>query len=145
MNSENNLDMTTKILFMIDDLMKNVTKNKIYFGETNLSIPDYRILRFIALTENCAVNKIVKHFSIPPSTATGILNKLEDREYVIRQINKQDRRKFIIQATEQGREVIEERDKAVQKEMKGLLKILTEEEKKQLITITEKLVNYFGK
>ena len=144
MGIKNEPDDTRKILFLIDDLMKNVTKNKIYFGETNLSLPDYRILRFIAITEDCAMNSIVKHFSIPPSTATGILNKLEDRNYVTRKIDRKDRRKFILEVTEKGIEIIERRDEVIEKEMKGFLKALTKEEMKQLFTIIEKMVKYLS-
>lgn len=142
MNSENESEDTRKILFLIDDLMKNVTKNKIYFGESNLSLPDYRILRFIASTEDCAMNKIVKHFSMPPSTATGILNKLEERNYVTRKINRKDRRKFIIEVTRKGLEIIEKRDEVIETEMKGFLKALTNEERRQLFAIIEKMVEH---
>ena len=141
----NEHEETREIIFLIDDLMKNVTRNKLYFGETNLSLPDYRILRFIANTENCAMNKIAQHFSIPPSTATGILNKLEDRNYVIRKIDKNDRRKFIIEVTEKGMETIEKRDEVIKKEMNGFLEVLTREERKQFSTIIKKVVEYLGK
>ena len=73
------------------------------------------------------------------------LNSLEEKGFITRTIDSEDRRRIIVEITPKGSEYAYEQQKKVKERMKGLLILLGEEDSKELVRITGRLVEILSK
>ncbi|AEX85068.1 MarR family transcriptional regulator [Marinitoga sp. 1135] len=97
------------ILNMLFDLMSNFTKIISNFSEAEkLRTIEFYIIVFLGLKGPQKMAKIAEIFSTTKSNVTNIIDSLEEREYVIRNRSKDDRRVILIELTEKGKNVFNE-------------------------------------
>lgn len=60
------------------------------------------MLSYTSLYGPCSPSELVRVFGYKPSTLTGMLDRLEEKELIVRDPNPEDRRSFLIRATEEG-------------------------------------------
>ena len=93
--------------------------------------------------ENYNNNKvdIEKEFNLKNPTVTGIINRLEEKGYIKRVRSDKDKRYNKLELTESGREILNKGKRKAQENEEKLLKILTDDEIKELKRILTKIVN----
>ncbi|MCE7746809.1 MAG: MarR family transcriptional regulator [Candidatus Heimdallarchaeota archaeon] len=142
-NNQKDSDYIQRFLYKIDDFFETFTRNRIFLGDEDLSFPEFRVLNFVLDHERSGMKMISEHFSIAPSTTTGIINRLEDRNYVIRVINKEDRRKFLIKISDIGKKKLEVMTERIFLEMQKVFKNFSHDEEMEFFRLLNKLASLF--
>ncbi|MDF2503615.1 MULTISPECIES: MarR family transcriptional regulator [Clostridium] len=83
-------------------------KNLYQFETSNIQPQDMYILERIYFGKKLKVKDISKEYNIPASTATGIIDRLESKNYIKRIRNNTDRRIVELIVTEEGSQVIQD-------------------------------------
>lgn len=78
--------------------------------ERNLGVtgPQRLVLRVVGATPGIAASAIAVTLDLHPSTLTGILARLERRSLVVREVDKQDRRRSSFKLTAKGQRINKE-------------------------------------
>lgn len=63
------------------------------------------VLSYTTLYGPCPVSELSRVFGYKPSTLTGMLDRLEARGMLTRELNPDDRRSFLVRVTEEGARV----------------------------------------
>lgn len=85
---------------------------------------------------------ISNEMGISSARIAAILNSLENKEYIIRKIDKDDRRRIIIDLTETGKTFIESQYKEIIDITTSMLKYLGEKDSNDFIRIMKRLLDY---
>lgn len=93
----------------IDKLQNQmIRKSESLISKLGITRAQGRVLHFISLNEGkgvCNQREIEEYMNIRSSTATELLQKLENKNLIQRSENKNDKRQKIITITDQGKEV----------------------------------------
>ncbi|MEL7564260.1 MAG: MarR family winged helix-turn-helix transcriptional regulator [Dehalobacterium sp.] len=73
-----------------------------------LNLLDLRIIRNVSENESYTIRKLLQVLKIPDSTLTSAINRLEKKNIIMRTINPEDRRSYILQLTDYGKKVQKE-------------------------------------
>ena len=79
----------------------------IVWMELNLTIAQLKSLLFIYFEGTTNFIKLATALGVTPPNVTGIINRLVEQELVTREENPEDRRTFILRATDTGKALIE--------------------------------------
>lgn len=112
-------------------------KNLYQFEKSNIQPQDMYILERIYFRKKLKVKDISKEYNIPASTATGIIDRLEDKRYIKRTRDNADRRIVELIMTEEGCQVIQDHINQDKKFAENLFSTLEENKKivfKQLLS-----------
>ncbi|WP_319582657.1 MarR family transcriptional regulator [uncultured Pseudodesulfovibrio sp.] len=96
----------------------------------------HRVLSLLLQNGPMPQGELLEILDVRSSSLSELLRKLEDRGLILRERNPEDKRGFIISATDQARAMVPENDGAPD----GLFDSLDETERDQLRTILGKLV-----
>lgn len=109
---------------------------------SNIQTQDMYVLERIYFLENVKIRDISKQYHIPPSTLTGIIDRLESRKFIERIRTNEDRRAIELIATEAGKQVVAKHIKEDKLFSQNFFNSL-QEDKKQLLNelLTELLTN----
>ncbi|MPN11943.1 hypothetical protein SDC9_159252 [bioreactor metagenome] len=83
-------------------------KNSYPLKSSNIQPQDMYVLERIYFLEKVKIRDISKQYDIPPSTLTGIIDRLETKKYIERIRSTEDRRTIELIATELGKQVVKE-------------------------------------
>ncbi len=111
---------------------------KIKFKQLNLG-HDVRYIMFIYDNPNCSQDELVNMFAQSKGNIAKVLKKLEDSDYIKREINPENRRKYMLTTTEKGDELVpkyRQYSRQWEKEVG-----ITEEDKELLERIKEIAIN----
>jgi len=107
--------------------------NPLYDG---LMSQDFTIIKAVNCRPDIILKDILDQLSIPNSTLTSIVNRLEKLDVLKRVISKRDRRSYGLELCEKGKLIIKDRQ---EKEQKYFTKILgslnSDEERKKIISL----------
>ncbi len=78
------------------------------------------VLSYLRSYAPCPISELGRVFGLKGSTLTSMLDRLEDREIIGREINPDDRRSFVIKLTREGRRLADRIQKIVE-ELEQLL------------------------
>ncbi len=106
-----------------------------------LSLYEYVTLRLISLDAPMSQGELGETYGIDRTTMVGVVDRLEERELVVRERNEADRRSYLLRLTPKGRKVLARALRIVRKEQQGFLSPLTEAEWESLRTCLWKLVS----
>lgn len=73
--------------------------------ELGVSPQEGHLLSYLRSYAPCPVSELVRVFGLKHSTMTSILDRLEERRFVARKLNPDDRRSLLVRLTRQGRSV----------------------------------------
>ena len=97
-----------KIIQLQHQLMYAMDKDEsMVWMELNLTIAQLKSLLFIYFEGITNFIKLANALGVTPPNVTGIINRLVEQELVTREENPEDRRTFILRATETGKALIE--------------------------------------
>ncbi len=112
--------------------------------DENLSGPRWRILLHLFMAEEMgkpgvSPTELSQARNVSKNTISSLLRSLEDQGLVTRAVSPTDRRSFVIQLSEKGRELVRERSPQHLAYLNELASDLTPEERQQLIALLRKL------
>ncbi|HJF39373.1 MAG TPA: MarR family transcriptional regulator [[Clostridium] spiroforme] len=132
-----------KILKIVSNYMDKDMNNCL--SDYNITRSQMGILIYIQVAEckNIEANQvdIEKEFNLKNPTVTGLINRLEEKGYIKRVRSDKDKRYNKLELTESGREILNKGKRKAQENEEKLLKILTDDEIKELKRILTKIVN----
>jgi len=117
---------------------------KVRMKRENLSGPRWRILVHLFMAEEMgkpgvSPTELAQARSVSKNTISSLLRSLEGQKLITRVLSPTDRRSFIIQLTDKGRELVKERSPQHLAFLNELASDLTPEERGQLILLLRKL------
>ncbi len=74
-------------------------------AQLGLTPGECHMLSFLFSYSPCAIAELIRVFGLKKSTLTSMLNRLTDRGLVVREVNHDDRRSFLIGLTSEGRKL----------------------------------------
>ncbi len=98
--SDNVLIALRKIIQAIDLNSKRLVK------QVGLTGPQLVILNYISSAKEMSVGDVARNVSLSQGTVTGILERMEKRELVIRKRSSHDKRRVMVNITESGKELL---------------------------------------
>jgi len=88
---------------------------------SNVSVTELIILWKINKNGTCRITDLAREVGVPSSTLTGIFDRLESKDYLVRIHDTKDRRSVLIQGTPQLKEMIESVIQSADQELEKLL------------------------
>ncbi len=129
--------------FNVFQKLKKVThtQKNMPFKQSDMMVLHY-LHKHVTDEQGMKVSEIGKLLELAPPTVTAIINSLEEKNYIIRSYNKQDRRNVYVSLTEDGVRAAEEATQFFIKKMQGCMDYIGEEDTKELLRITNKIIEY---
>ncbi|WP_461811252.1 MarR family winged helix-turn-helix transcriptional regulator [Faecalimonas sp.] len=81
-------------------------KNKYQFQTSNIPSQDMYVLERIYYNKKLTIKEISKKYNIPPSTLTGIIDRLENKKLIQRFRKNTDRRTIELVTTPEGNTIV---------------------------------------
>lgn len=97
----------------------------------------------LSIKHNVKINDLVNMSKFAPSTISTILKALEDKGYVTREVNKDNRREVFVKIKDSGKLKLEAAKKRHFDMVSDLISYLGEEDARKLIEILEKTTCFF--
>jgi|SRR3989338_1676586 len=132
----------------LEELMKSFRsfKKPLAFRGGFLKIPritpsQWMVLRVIGERQTSTVKDISESLNITSSAATQLVDGLVHSRYVVRKINKTDRRKVTLTLSKKSTKDIERMKKRMLRQMLYVFKILNDREFEQLYKLNKKIAD----
>lgn len=106
---------------------------------------DMYVLERIHFHKTIQIRDITKSYGIPPSTLTGILDRLEKKLLIQRIRKKNDRRAIELIVTNEGKAVLQNHMKEDQLFVRNLYETLPSDQSKQLFVLLDELLSRVDK
>ena len=101
----------------------------------DLTLQQLRAFAFIFARGETSINKLADTLDIKPNVATGIVQRLVDREIIERREDPDDRRVRLLRVTEKGSALVDEMGRIVFAKGRELLEKLTDQQLRQLADV----------
>lgn len=105
---------------------------------------DFVLFFLLQKEEVVEPGEISKSLALSTPRVAKILQQLEDKGLVERQINQEDRRKIDVFLTDEGRDVIKQRKNFFVRTIAKIMSHLGEEDTKEYLRITKRLTEIFN-
>jgi len=115
-------------------------KNEYQLQTSGIPPQEMYVLERIYLHSNMLSKDISNKYNIPPSTLTGILDRLENKELIDRSRTNKDRRSIELKATENGKSAVEKHITEDQIFASNLFGSLESQKKEQLKALLEEML-----
>ncbi|MGF7058377.1 MarR family winged helix-turn-helix transcriptional regulator [Brassicibacter mesophilus] len=105
----NNQKYGIKIAFLVREIyskLKHCIRNE--FEGEELTVPQIMLLKVISKRGKMKVSEISEEMNLTNSTVSGIIDRLERSEIVLRERSKEDRRIVYITLSKKGEEMVKE-------------------------------------
>ncbi|GAA0854401.1 MarR family transcriptional regulator [Aliiglaciecola litoralis] len=122
-----------KVIRAIDLYSKKLSK------ETGLTSPQLIVLQNIAAHDGVMVKDIATCINLSSATVTSILDRLESRNFVIRERSTVDKRKVGLHLTEQGKIAIKDSPTPLQHHFIERFEAMEEWEQSQMLATMERI------
>jgi len=106
---------------------------------TDITTDQFTILHFIHQHEQVMSSQIAQSMGVGRSAITASVNRLVEKELIIRKRNKEDRRIVYLSLSEQGIHVVTETEKEIHRFIKGKLSHFPIEDIEGFLLAIEKL------
>lgn len=104
---------------------------------------EYGVLRYLKFVQdNVTAGMLSDQLHVVPGRMTDILNSLENKGFIKRYRDDKDKRRVYVSITDTGRSEAEERRQYIGDEYRGLFKILSKEDTKELIRLLKIVLSY---
>jgi DNA-binding MarR family transcriptional regulator len=109
--------------------------------ESGLTSPQLIVLKEIDLHDSCMVKDIAQSINLSSATVTSILDRLEARNYVIRERSVTDKRKVGLHLTEHGKAAVKVAPRPLQAHFIDRFEKLQEWEQTQLVSTMQRIAS----
>ena len=104
---------------------------------------EYGVLRYLKFIQNnVTAGMLSDQLHVVPGRMTDILKSLENKGFIIRCRDEEDKRRVYVSITDIGKSEAEEKRQYIEDEYKGLFKILSKEDTKELIRLLKIVLSY---
>ncbi len=110
-------------------------------GEADISPPQYGALVLIDANPGISQSAIAGALRFDRSTLVQIIDRLEERGLVVREVSAHDRRSHALKTTDKGELVLQSLKRRVAEHEAHITRALTEAEKKSLIALLSRVHN----
>jgi MarR family transcriptional regulator, transcriptional regulator for hemolysin len=132
-------NLNSILFYHLDKAIKSYrqyAQNKLKENGMNITIDQWLVLKVLNDNPEVTQNELAEMVFKDKASVTRIIEILVTNNYLDRQINDENRRRFILTPTKKGKQILKEIMPTVLKNRKTALKNLTEEE----ILIAEKVL-----
>lgn len=105
-----------------------------------LTGPQLVILQEFWNAETLSVGEIARNVSLSQATVTGILDRMEKRDLVVRQRSERDRRRVLVLITESGKQLLEKAPPLMQEAFVDRFNRLEDWEQSMILSTIQRLV-----
>ncbi|CDM70326.1 Hypothetical protein CM240_3209 [Clostridium bornimense] len=106
------------------------------------STSEISIIRIVSENDDVIIKDIIDALKVPKSTLTSIIDRLERKNIIVRDISVRDRRSYKLKLTKEGVKVQKEHEEFENQCLKKILISLdTNEEREQLLSLLGKINN----
>ncbi len=128
-----------EVFQLLDTVAKKLTQlQRESISVVALTPPQYSILSLLWERDGRPLSELACACCCSPSTVTGIVDTLEKKGFVARELNPEDRRSFLVQLTEEGK-ALKKATPDPDRIFAGCCPTIEAEELKQLGTLLRKL------
>ena len=106
-------------------------------GDSGLAPQEGHLLSYLRSYAPCPIAEVVTVFGLRGSTATSVLDRLEERGLLARRPNPDDRRSFLLDLTAEGRRIAERVQTFVDALERAIAKKVTKEEEEGFRAVME--------
>lgn len=107
--------------------------------DADITTDQFQLLQYVGQMKEVTSTEISQHFGVGKSSVTAIVNRLVDKELIMRERNISDRRFFHLRLTERGEAIVEKTEAEINKYINETLEHFDEERTKLFIEDLEKL------
>jgi len=133
--------ITENVLISLRKIVQSISLHSKYLmKKVGLTGPQLVILLEVSKYDEVSVGKIAKAISLSQATVTGILERLEKRELILRRRDDIDRRRVLISITEDGLRLLETAPPPMQESFVEQFNALEEWEKAMILSSLQRLV-----
>lgn len=133
----NQLTNAKKFIQFSDAVREFYTYNKDGLAKIDLTVTQARTLHVLSDFEGMSQQDAKRFLAVSSSTLSEMITVLEKKEFVIRKINKENRRFTLIYLTEKGQKVMTELNRLFEEYCSKMTKRMTQDE----VEIFEQLLN----
>lgn len=131
------MDSVVRDLLAIPPLLRRGINKKVFKAvfasiKESISLPHYEIMQMLILTDTLSIAEIGRKLQIPRPQMTHLIDRLEELDFVKRQVDDVDRRVMRISMTRKGREMVETHAGLIHEGVKEKLACLDTEELSKL-------------
>lgn len=105
----------------------------------DISLPEICILEQLSSNEEPTMSELGRSISADLSTLTRMVDKLVEKEFVVRKSDPEDRRMVRVAITVEGRKIISRFEEQRRKKIESMLREMTSEERSNLLSIFKTL------
>lgn len=105
----------------------------------DITTDQFSILQFIYQKETTTASEIAQTFGVGRSAITALINRLVDKQFILRKRNEQDRRIVYLSLTERGEYVVKETEKEINRFLIDKLTHFDMDEVERFLVSLEKL------
>ena len=143
MELTNNAEQLANLTF---SLLANCQEKEIRLAEVHsLTQAEFRCLRLFGSDESINNKAIAERMNLSPSRLTRIIDGLVQKEYIIREIDPNDRRNMRVCLSHKGRVLVHQLNKAYIEIHKEILQDIDEDQHRPLITAMTHLLSALEK
>ncbi|OBZ14853.1 transcriptional regulator [Bacillus sp. FJAT-27264] len=137
-NEQHQLDLRLIRVYMnsVKSVVELMKKDISRYG---LDIGAFHILEFLYNKGPHAIQKIGEKFSIPSGSVTYVVDKLEKKGFIQREVSAEDRRLVMIKLTDDGQALFDDIFPKHAQTIADMLSVLADEDKHQLTELLKKL------
>ena len=133
--------ITDSVLIAIRKIIQSIAMNsKSLVKRVGLTGPQLMILQEVVHSSEISVGEVAKAISLSQGTVTGILERLEKRELVIRRRSDFDRRRVLVQTTEAGKALMQTAPPLMQEAFVERFGALQDWEQAMILSALQRLV-----
>lgn len=105
----------------------------------DICLPEIFVLKELSSKEEPTMSELGRSISMDPSTLTRTVDKLVEKEFVVRKPDPEDRRVVRVTITAEGRKIINRFEVQRKKHIESILRQMTSQERKDLLKIFKTL------
>jgi len=109
MDNSDIADLIEEIDILIPEIMKKMefkSLTEILGIDINLTLSQFHVLMSVVYNDGCPISTLSKSMSLSPGTMTGLVERLEKKDLLIRKHDQSDRRVVTVWLTEKGNDCI---------------------------------------
>ena len=107
-----------------------------------VSFPQFFLLGHIASHDSLSMSEIATKMNHSTAAATGLVDRLENLDYVQRTHAANDRRKVLVKITKKGNALVDRIRQDIVNNLSQIMELLPREEQKAWLSIYEKIHSY---
>ena len=131
------------ILYRLIDLVQY--KDAYQLQSSGIQPQDMYVLERIGFHKTVQIRDLTKNYGIPPSTLTGILDRLERKKYIQRVRKDRDRRAIELVTTDEGNIILQGHLREDRLFARNMFYTLPSEQRQQLLYLLNELLSNVSK